>query len=261
MCSDRTSELWLKIDQMHIKYLQAEETPAKLDIRKKLEGYVVEYLSLVPQDRKFVSATTGDIIFQSVRWIPDFSLVKAANAFRAIEQYAANLINQPWRPEFWNIKQYSGFYKHNVQSSLSGAETLFYDMGYRDVGGDCLELAPGAAGTSPVNNDLATSVARDCILACVECKILADIHSGVTRNFPVQLEEVLEFRRDHIGTVEKAVQELFFRRNQAQFQQGRISSPWEGHAPPPPGGYGLGYGGWGAAGVHTTAVRIQSADT
>ena len=45
-------------------------------------------------------------------------------------------------------------------------------MGYRDVGGDCLELAPGAAGTSPVNNDLATSVARDCILACVECKIL-----------------------------------------------------------------------------------------
>ena len=95
MCSDRTSELWLKIDQMHIKYLQAEETPAKLDIRKKLEGkcgrfcchdlpdwmrfspgYVVEYRSLVPQDRKFVSATTGDIIFQSVRWIPDFSLVK-----------------------------------------------------------------------------------------------------------------------------------------------------------------------------------------
>ena len=45
-------------------------------------------------------------------------------------------------------------------------------MGYRDVGGDCLELAPGAAGTSPVDNDLATSVARDCILACVECKIL-----------------------------------------------------------------------------------------
>ena len=94
-------------------------------------GFVSEYLCLVPQDRKFVSGATGDIICQSSRWIPDFSLVRAATAFRAVEQYAANLINQPWRHEFWSIKQYSGFYKHNVQSSLSGAEKLFFDMGYR----------------------------------------------------------------------------------------------------------------------------------
>ena len=46
-------------------------------------GFVVEYLSLVPQDRKFVSATTGDIIFQSVWWMPDFSLVKVF--FQAVD--------------------------------------------------------------------------------------------------------------------------------------------------------------------------------
>ena len=33
----------------------------------------------------------------SVQWKPEFSLVKAANAFRAVEQYAANLVSQPWR--------------------------------------------------------------------------------------------------------------------------------------------------------------------
>ena len=33
-----TSELWLKIDQSHLKYLQSEDTPLKLEIRKKLEG-------------------------------------------------------------------------------------------------------------------------------------------------------------------------------------------------------------------------------
>jgi len=97
MSDNRTADLWLKIDQLHLKFLQAEETPAKLEIRKKLEGLVAEYLSLVPHERKFVSGTTGDLVANSAKWKPDFSLVKAANAFRAVEQYAANLINQPWR--------------------------------------------------------------------------------------------------------------------------------------------------------------------
>ena len=62
-----------------------------------MSGLVAEYLSIVPQQRKFVNPSTGDIVANSAKWKPDFSLIKAANAFRAIEQYAANLINQPWR--------------------------------------------------------------------------------------------------------------------------------------------------------------------
>ena len=38
MSESLTSELWLKIDQLHLKYLQSEDTPVKLEIRKKLEG-------------------------------------------------------------------------------------------------------------------------------------------------------------------------------------------------------------------------------
>ena len=38
MSESLTSELWLKIDQLHLKYLQSEDNPLKLDIRKKLEG-------------------------------------------------------------------------------------------------------------------------------------------------------------------------------------------------------------------------------
>ena len=60
-------------------------------------GLVGDYLSIVPQQRKFVSPSLGDIIFDSAKWRPDFSLIKAANALSAIERYAANLINQPWR--------------------------------------------------------------------------------------------------------------------------------------------------------------------
>jgi len=220
MSENRTAELWLKIDQLHLKFLQAEETPAKLEIRKKLEGLVAEYLTLVPQDRKFVSASTGDLIANSAKWKPDFSLVKAANAFRAIEQYAANLINQPWRQEFWSIRQYSGFYKHSVETALFGPEKLFLDMGYSASQGQAqvLCLAQPRVGETPVNTDMVTSVARDCVLACVECQLLADIHSGVVTQFPITLDEVVDFRRDHIGSVEVCVRELVYRKNQLRYQ-------------------------------------------
>eukprot|EP00092_Neocalanus_flemingeri_P024518 GFUD01026590.1.p1 GENE.GFUD01026590.1~~GFUD01026590.1.p1 ORF type:complete len:682 (+),score=221.10 GFUD01026590.1:171-2216(+) len=220
MSENRTADLWLKIDQLHLKFLQAEETPAKLEIRKKLEGLVAEYLSLVPQERKFVSASTGDLIVNSAKWKPDFSLVKAANAFRAVEQYAANLINQPWRQEFWSIRQYSGFYKHSVETALSGPEKLFLEMGYsvNPAQAQVLCLAQPRVGEHPVNIDLVTSVARDCVLACVECQLLADIHSGVVTQFPITLDEVVEFRRDHIGSVEVCVRELVYRKNQLRYQ-------------------------------------------
>ena len=39
------------------------------------------------------------------RWISEFSLMKAAEAFQCVEQYAANLINQPWRLEYRTIRQ------------------------------------------------------------------------------------------------------------------------------------------------------------
>ena len=63
-----------------------------------------QYLCLVPQDRKFCNALTSVIVFESARWVTDFSALKAARAFEAIEKYAANLINQPWRKEFKEIK-------------------------------------------------------------------------------------------------------------------------------------------------------------
>jgi len=210
----KTSKLWLKIDQLHFKFLKAEETPAKLEIRKKLEGLVAEYLSLVPQERKFVSASTGDLIANSAKWKPDFSLVKAANAFRAVEQHAANLINQPWRQEFWSIRQNSGFYKHSVETALSGPEKLFLEMGYSGSTAKAQVLSLPRVGDHPVNTDLVISVARDCVLACVECQLLADIHSGVVTQFPITLAEVVDFRRDHIGSVDVCVRELLYRKNQ-----------------------------------------------
>ena len=55
-------------------------------------------------------------MFESARWVTDFSALKAARAFEAIEKYAANLINQPWRKEFEEIKVSLVYYKNQLKS-------------------------------------------------------------------------------------------------------------------------------------------------
>ena len=39
--ADQTAELWLKIDQLHLNFLKAEENTRKIDIRKRLEGWSI----------------------------------------------------------------------------------------------------------------------------------------------------------------------------------------------------------------------------
>jgi len=226
------ADLWLKIDQLHLNFIKAEESTRKIDIRKRLEGFVHQYLCLVPQDRKFCSRLVSEIIWQSARWTPNFSAVKAAAAFEAIEKYAANLLNQPWRKEFKEIKQYGGFYKHQVESSLSGAEKMFHAMGYMSTGQETMVLGgpmTNGGGQIPVDQDRVTTVARDCLLAYVECQIAVSVMQGVSAQFPCTWEEVLDFRRDHVGPPEQAVRALVYMKNQLQYQlQHQPASPY-GH--------------------------------
>ena len=205
--------MWLKIDQLHLNYLKAEGSAKKLEIRRKLTGFVHQYLCLVPQDRKFCNSSTSELIYESAKWTPGFSALSASSAFEALETYAANLINQPWRKEFREVKQFGGFYKHTVESSLYCAERVFLQMGYRPSGHDSLILE-GA-----VDQDKATTVARDCILAHVECQIVVSIMQGVSAQHPCTWEEVLDFRRDHIGSPEQAVRSMVYLKNQMQYRQ------------------------------------------
>jgi len=214
-----TSRLWIKIDQLHLHYFKTEEAAAKLRIRSKLEGLVAEYLCSVPYDRRFVSLSTGDLITNTiVRARPNFSMAKMGTAFLAVEQYAANLIKEPGSQELWKIYQLSVPYKESIQDGLSGADKLFLEMGFAltsTVG--VLELPPPRNGQHPVNIDAVTSVARDCLLAYVECSLIAQIQTRVSaEGFSLysgaELVKLVEFRRDNIGAVDKAVAELVFKK-------------------------------------------------
>jgi len=212
------SDIWLKADQLHLTYLQEEagDSTVKHLCRKELERVVRHYLSTVPQGRRFSLPTAGDIIKISANQKPDFSFIKAANAFRAIEEHAKNLINHPFKQKLLRIRLNSGFFKRSVDSALIGAKKMFLDMGYRadPTMPHTISFTQPKDGQNPVDIDLVTLVARDCLLASVECNMLAEIRFLVGAQLPITLKEVIQFRREFMGSVDECAQELFYRKNQ-----------------------------------------------
>lgn len=61
---------------------------------------------------------------------------------------------------------YSGFYKHEIESNLVGAEMMFEAMGYKQIGREILVLE------GPICPDQATSVSLDSLMAYVECQVI-----------------------------------------------------------------------------------------
>jgi len=117
---EKCRDLWIKIDQLHLGYLELEESPEKIKQREKLEGKptfnlrtpqnsrfpecIAEFLFLASHRGKFVFAETEDVLYRSAAFKKDFSGYKAAPGWNALQMYAANLLTQPWRREYRQIK-------------------------------------------------------------------------------------------------------------------------------------------------------------
>jgi hypothetical protein len=61
-------------------------------------------LCLVPHDRKFSFLETADVLHRSAIQKEDFSGYRAASAWNSIGIYASNLLTQPWRKEYREMK-------------------------------------------------------------------------------------------------------------------------------------------------------------
>lgn len=60
---------------------------------------------------------------------------------------------------------YSGFYKHQIEGNLVGAEVMFEAMGYKYYRDGILIL------DGPICPDRVTQVSQDSIVAYVECQV------------------------------------------------------------------------------------------
>ncbi|CAH2089388.1 unnamed protein product [Euphydryas editha] len=170
---ERLPALWRRIEDAHYSYLEIDDSPEKLQQKKKLEGYILEYLTLVPHECKFGLAETGKVFQRTINELPDYSAYRAGIGWAAIARYAGNLLAQPWRKEYRVIRLYSGFYKHEVEANMVGAESMLQAMGYRPVGAGRLAL------DGPVCPDMAAAISRDAIIAHCECQIMSQIWESV----------------------------------------------------------------------------------
>ena len=89
-------------------------------------------------------------------------------------------------------------------TDLPGILNLFLEMGYKKdtIHPMLLKLS------CPFVIDRVMTVARDCLLARLECQMLTDIHEKVSSELPITVEMVLHFRQGQIGSVDVCVQSL-----------------------------------------------------
>ncbi|KAK9880474.1 hypothetical protein WA026_011718 [Henosepilachna vigintioctopunctata] len=211
---DRLPELWTLIDKLHMQYLAFEESPEKIEKRSELEDVIREYLCMASHDQKFSLPVTYDVLFRSAHAKPDFSAYKALTGFNALQLYAGNLVSQPWRKEYKQIRKYSGFFKHHVESNLVNAELFLEAMGYRPVGLSTLIL------DGPIGPDKVISVSKDCLIAYVECQIMKTIWEEMANsNMNMSWLEILNFRQNHLCSPEQSIKSLKYQYQQKHFQQ------------------------------------------
>ncbi|XP_026763108.2 uncharacterized protein LOC113521687 [Galleria mellonella] len=170
---ERLPALWRRIEDTHYSYLETDDSPEKLQQKEKLEDYIIEYLSLVPHECKFGLAETGKVFQRTINELSEFSAYRAGLGWAALARYAANLLAQPWRKEYKVIRLYCGYYKHEVEANMVGAETLLHAMGYKSIGSGRLAL------DAPICPDMVAAVSRDALIAQCECQIMSQIWEAV----------------------------------------------------------------------------------
>jgi spermatogenesis-associated protein 2 len=60
---------------------------------------------------------------------------------------------------------FCGFYKHEIEGNLAGAELMLQAMGYKHAGKTLMVL------DGPIDPDRVSSVSRDSLMAFVECQV------------------------------------------------------------------------------------------
>lgn len=82
--------------------------------------YIHDFLCVAAHSQKFVFQETEEVLLRSASNKKDFSGYKAATGFNAIQLYAGNLLSQPWRKEYRQIKVgYTNHYLDEVQKIFS----------------------------------------------------------------------------------------------------------------------------------------------
>ncbi|EEC19674.1 spermatogenesis-associated protein 2/tamozhennic, putative [Ixodes scapularis] len=143
-----------------------QESARKAEKRHHLEEIAKRFVCELPHGSKFVCPPVEALLRQALEEAaPDtFDPLQAAAAFAALEDYAINLLVQPWRGEVQQVKLYSGYYKHTVERQLKNGRVILQLMGYEKKEEEVLQLA------RVVDPGTLSELALDCLIASAECR-------------------------------------------------------------------------------------------
>jgi protein tamozhennic len=202
--SSRRAELKRKIVEFHLSYLNRDDNPEKLNHKTKLEGLIIEYLSIVPHSEKFEILEIAECLDRSIIENNAFSASKAATAFEILEKYANNLLTKPWRKEFQTIYPYGGYIKGLIEKQLRGSINILYLMGYRNrtVNG-VTTLYNGSRVNDP---DLLARISLECLIAFVECQMMSQIADTLkSKGIDINWLQMLEIKSDNVCSMSELI--------------------------------------------------------
>ncbi|KAF4529902.1 hypothetical protein B566_EDAN015048 [Ephemera danica] len=133
-----------------------------------------KWLSCKPHSSKFMLTELPDILRTSLlrsqaNTNQELALDEVANAFLALAKYAANIVSQPWRQEFYTIKRYGGYFLQEVGLVLSDIDKLMAFIGYQSSDNNTFNLNIQFSPTVVLQK--LPRVALDYMLVATECQV------------------------------------------------------------------------------------------
>ena len=172
--------------------------------QSKVVDLACSYLEVAPHPIKFSFFWLSDFLFDSMKSNPKFSLKKASEAFHLLESQAVFMIRFPYSTHSSIISFNSGILQRVDDSDLwSIFNQLFLEMGF-ESGRDGFNVRKHGSTKQTL-----LRIGRDCLLAKVECSMISSIWKGVSEaGVQVSLAELAHFRKGHIGSVQRAIDEF-----------------------------------------------------
>ncbi|KAL3860290.1 hypothetical protein ACJMK2_010431 [Sinanodonta woodiana] len=162
--------------------------------RKKIYILIYQFLCLCDPEERFRSEEIEHVILETTK-ADMFTPLKAAKAFSHLERYLTILYKTPWKREYHRLNTYSGFFQTNITSHLKSADVIFRLIGYREERNGLFVL------TKEIDKEQQASVAFECFIASVECKVIHDIREKLLAD-TVSIMEVVQIRFSNIGNPE-----------------------------------------------------------
>lgn len=197
-------QLKSRIHEAYLSYMCRDEGQTKNELRFQIEKWLQEYLFSIPHDQKFIFKEFSTCIVNTTNQI-NVDMQNVCDAFDAIEYYALNLLNYPWRHEYRTLFAFNGYFHLTIASCLKSYIELFELMGFSfDYSSKIFKLTE-----LPIDPDKLTQFAFECFIAKIECKIIMEIHNIVSSsNMEISLHDICNIRLDYVGDVDEAVRKL-----------------------------------------------------